>query len=91
MTGIPLRLQVFKNPFLRRLKSLKFIHPCLPLVFFFFLVQLQQNIDISVSFALFFSFCANYISCAVTIVSASCAFVTVFYDNVNFELLYCFT
>ena len=34
MTGIPLRLQVFKNPFLRRLKSLKFIHPCLPLVCF---------------------------------------------------------
>ena len=43
-----------------------------PSSLFFFLVQLQQNIDISVSFALFFSSGANYISCAVTIVSASC-------------------
>ena len=35
------------------------------------MVQLQQNIDISVSFALFFFSCANYISCTVTIVSAA--------------------
>ena len=35
------------------------------------MVQLQQNIVMSVSFALFFSSCANYISCAVMIVSAS--------------------
>ena len=73
----PLRLQVFKNPFLRRLKSFE-VYPSVPPSSLFFksvifgTAAVEHRHICVVCFVLLISSCVNYISCAVTIVSASC-------------------